>query len=93
MEQFPDDSPLARLRLLIDIILGVFLSLDATVGTGTAVSGTVTRRARIVKCNDSGTSIDERRRRRGSRRIDPARAARRGHITASSIPRGSDDGL
>jgi hypothetical protein len=40
MEQFPDDSP--RLHLPIVIILGVFLSLDATVGAGAAVSGTVT---------------------------------------------------
>jgi hypothetical protein len=42
MEQFPDDSP--RLRLPIVIILGV-LSLDATVGAGAAVSGTVTHDA------------------------------------------------
>ncbi|KAN0138155.1 hypothetical protein V8E53_004044 [Lactarius tabidus] len=43
MEQFPDDSP--RLRLPIVIILAVFLSLDATVGAGAAVSGTVTHDA------------------------------------------------
>ena len=44
IEQFPDDdSP--RLRLPIVIILLVFLSLDATVGTGAAVSGTVTHDA------------------------------------------------
>ena len=42
--QFPvDDSP--RLRLLIVIILVVFLLLDTTVGTGAAVSGTVTQDA------------------------------------------------
>jgi hypothetical protein len=44
MEQFPDDSPLARLRLPI-VILGVFLSLDVIVGTGATVSGTVTHDA------------------------------------------------
>ena len=44
MVQFPvDDSP--RLRLLIVIILVVFLSLDATVGTDAAVSSTVTHDA------------------------------------------------
>ncbi|KAN0138151.1 hypothetical protein V8E53_004040 [Lactarius tabidus] len=36
MEQFPDDSP--RLRLLIVIILGVFLSLDTTIGAGATVT-------------------------------------------------------
>ena len=41
LEQFPDDSP--RLRLVIVIILGVFLSRDATVGA--TVSGTVTHDA------------------------------------------------
>jgi guanyl-specific ribonuclease Sa len=44
MEQFPDDSPLARLRLPI-VILGVFLSFDVIVGTGATVSGTVTHDA------------------------------------------------